>query len=139
MTAVATRPASTFDFPRFALLLDATTALPSAVLLIVGARPIRDFLGIGSAEPLVILSVVFALYAALLLLAANRHPVARRSVLMPAILNTVWVIGSITMLVSGTPAFSTGGKWAVALVADIVGIIAVLQFVALRRIPRANA
>ena len=138
MTAAIPRPRSTSGLPRFVLYLDGVIVAVSGALGIVAARPIRDFFGVGSAALIVMLGVIFLLYAALLLQAARRRSVARRAVLLPAILNTAWVIGSVALLVIGEPAFSTGGKWAVALVADTVGSIAVLQFIALRQIPRVT-
>lgn len=139
MVTVTSRLTPASDLARTVLRVDAAVSATSGVLVIAGARPISDFLGLTSAAGLVALGTVIMLpYAALLFMASNQRPIARRSVLLPAIGNVVWVIVSIALLVEGTPAFSTGGKWAVAVAADIVALIAVAQFVALRRMGRAD-
>src|SRR4051812_23815765 len=103
---------------RAVLRFDAATCAASGVVMIAGARPVSRFLGIGSATALVVLGALFLLYAALLFVAADREQVERRAVLLPAIANSAWVVLSVVAIAEGTPTFSTGGKWAVALVAD---------------------
>lgn len=139
MNTAISRLAPASDLARIVLRVDATVATASGVILIAGARPISDFLGVGSAVGLFVLGAVSLPYAALLLIAAGRSVIERRSVLVPAALNISWVVGSIALLVIGTPAFSTGGRWAVAVAADVGAMIALAQFIALRRMGRASA
>jgi hypothetical protein len=48
----------------------------------------------------------------------------------------VWVLGSAILIFTSLVPFTTAGKWAIAIVADIVLVFAVLQFVGLRRMAR---
>ena len=45
----------------------------------------------------------------------------------------LWVAGSILLLLGGWLPMSMGGMWAVGIVADIVAIFAILQYVGWRR------
>lgn len=120
-------------FARAILRADGMVCGVSGVLLLAGALPISRFLGLGSAVSLVAIGALFLPHGIGLFLAANKTPIERRSLLMHALENTAWVVGSVALLVSGRPTLTTGGKWAVALVADVVAIFATLQFFALRR------
>jgi len=51
----------------------------------------------------------------------------------PAILDIVWVVGSYASLFA--VRFSIGGKWAVAVVAELVFLFAVMQWL-VRRVGR---
>ena len=108
------RPVSALDFPRFVLRLDATTVIASSVVMIAGARPIRDFLGIGSAEPLVLIGVLFLIYAGLLLISANRSSIERRALLIPALASSQSVGGlgdDARVLPRGAVSILTGTAW----------------------------
>jgi hypothetical protein len=56
-----------------------------------------------------------------------------------AIANVVWVVASMAMLALGTPAFSTRGIVLIEAVADVVALLAIAQFIAYRRMARANS
>jgi hypothetical protein len=49
------------------------------------------------------------------------------------IADVAWVAGSVVLLLSGWVPLTTAGKWLVALLADAVGILAVIQYIGLRR------
>lgn len=48
-------------------------------------------------------------------------------------LDVAWVIGSLLIIVAGWSPLTQAGKWLVAILADLVGLIAVLQFIGLSR------
>jgi len=50
--------------------------------------------------------------------------------------NLLWVLATIILLVSGWLPFSTTGNWAIAIVADVVGLLALLQYVGWRRLTK---
>jgi hypothetical protein len=52
------------------------------------------------------------------------------------ILDMVWVVGSYALLLA--MRFSSGGKWAVTLVAELVFLFAVIHWLGLRRIGRSR-
>jgi len=51
-------------------------------------------------------------------------------------LDMVWVVGSYALLFA--VRFSSGGKWVVALVAELVFLFAVMQWLGLRRVGRSR-
>ena len=51
-------------------------------------------------------------------------------------LDVVWVVGSAVLLVTKALPFTPVGVWAVAIVADIVAIFAIVQYLGLRRMSR---
>jgi hypothetical protein len=51
-------------------------------------------------------------------------------------MDAVWVIGSYVLIV--VVPFSVGGKWVVALVAELVLAFAVVQWLGIRRIRKAG-
>jgi hypothetical protein len=48
----------------------------------------------------------------------------------------VWVVGGYALLFA--VRFSSGGKWVVALVAELVFLFAVMQWLGLRRVGRSG-
>jgi hypothetical protein len=131
--AISLPASGAIDLPRAVLRLDGATVAASGLLVSVGSRPIADFLGWGEPLALVGLGLAFVVYGAALLWDAARPTIERRMVLVPALINAAWVLGSAEILITGRPALSTGGAWAVGLVALAVELIAVAQFVAWRR------
>lgn len=115
---------------RFSLRLDSIFVTLSGLLLIVGAQPIVEFLGVGAPWMMITGGAVFLLYAADLWWLSSRNPVNRAFVLAVALLNTLWVLGSAAILFTNWLPLTSGGWWAVAIVADMVAIIAGLQFYA---------
>jgi hypothetical protein len=51
-------------------------------------------------------------------------------------LNAIWVIASLLIILTNTPALTTEGKWAVGIVAALVDTLATIQFFGLRRARR---
>ncbi|MGF1506018.1 MAG: hypothetical protein ACFB51_12940, partial [Anaerolineae bacterium] len=47
--------------------------------------------------------------------------------------NVVWVLFTVAALVGGFLPLTTAGTWALVIIADIVAIFAVLQYIGLRR------
>ena len=99
----------------------------SGIALIVGVVPITSFLGLSSPIFLGVTGAVTLLYAVSLFMAAARRTIDRRTGYRYAIIDGVWVLGSIALLLSNVVPFTTAGKWSVALVAFIVAIFAGLQ------------
>jgi len=98
----------------------------SGITLIVGVVPITSFLGLSSPIILGVTGAVTLLYAVSLFI-ATRRTIDRWTGFRYAIIDGVWVLGSIVLLLSHVVPFTTAGKWSVALVALIVAIFAGLQ------------
>ncbi len=119
--------------PRAALRADAAFCAVTGIVLAAAAEPITRLLGL---EPAVVPALIGAgliVYAAALWWTTTRGPVERRLVLTIALLNSAWTLASALVLLTGQPALTTGGRWAVAILAAIVADCAVVQFYAARR------
>jgi len=109
------------------------TAL-SGLALIVAAKSIAAFIGLNQPAILFGLGLILAIDAVILFREAAREPINRTVAMLAIELDAAWVIGSIVLLVSGWVPFTTAGNWTIAIVADIVAVFAVVQFVGLRRL-----
>jgi hypothetical protein len=47
-----------------------------------------------------------------------------------------WVIASAGLIFANLVDFTTAGKWAIAILADVVLVFAIVQFVGLRRLAK---
>jgi len=50
----------------------------------------------------------------------------------------LWVVGSAVLIFTNLVPFTTNGKWAIAIVADIVLAFAIVQFVGVRKARKAR-
>lgn len=98
---------------------------PGWLARITGVRPAAAFTVVG---------VGLVGYAAWLWLNTRKEPVPRSTALAAIVGDSLWVIASVIVLVSGMLPLTTAGKWGVALVADVVGVFAILQLIGLRRL-----
>lgn len=105
----------------------------SGLVLLLGAGPLSTFLGITPALALSISGVILLLYGADLLYVARRDPPRRALAWAAVVLDVLWVVGSALVLWQGWLPLTTAGRWAVILVAEVVGLFAIAQFVGIRR------
>jgi hypothetical protein len=109
----------------------------SGVAFILAARPLAAFLGLAAPVILMGIGLGLLLYAVALFREAARETIDRQFVIAAIIMDAAWVVGSIVLLLTGWVPFTLAGKWAIALVADLVAIFAGLQFYGLRRLNRS--
>ena len=126
-TQTLTQPMRT-NLLRFSLRLDSITAGLSGLFLIAAAQPLVEFLGVGAPWMMITGGIIFLLYAADLWWIASREPINRSLALAVIVVNALWVLGSAAILFTNVLPLTSGGWWAVAIVADLVAIIAGLQF-----------
>ena len=118
---------------RRTLQANAVFSLATGLLLAVDAEPIAAFMGLPWPGALVAVGLATLAYAALLFLATRRAPIDRRHALGFVIADAAWVVASAIVALSGWVPLATAGVWAILIVADIVAVFAVLQYVGLRR------
>jgi hypothetical protein len=75
-------------------------------------------------------------YAIWLWLNSQGDGVSHRAAVTAIAADSMWVVASIIVLVSGLLPLTTAGIWGVAIIADVVGIFAIVQFLGLRRMRR---
>lgn len=93
-----------------------------------GIEPAFVFTGLG---------VGLLVYALWLWLSTRGNVVSRRAALTAIAGDCLWVVASIVVLAGGFLSLTTAGKWGLAIVADLVGVFAVIQFLGLRRMRNA--
>lgn len=123
-------------FLKKALTGNAVFSVLSGVAILFANRWLVKFLGLPEKVSLAILGVSLIGYAALLWLNANRAKIKITDAWVAVIMDVIWVVGSYA-LIFAVP-FSLGGKWVVALVAELVLAFAVLQWLGIRKIRKSE-
>ncbi len=108
----------------------------SGIALVVAAGPVAKLLGLGVPAILTALGAGLLVYAAALFFNAVRATPNLLEAWIAVILDLGWVAGSGVLILAGllTPA----GNWMVAMVADVVLLFAVLQFLGIRKLRQAK-
>ncbi len=122
-----------FRVLRRALQGNGTFSAMSGLVLAFGSKSAAAFLGLDAAPILLGMGVVLLLYAVDLFWVASRPEIDRRLGWTAVILDIVWVIASYALLLGGWLPLTVAGKWAIALIAEVVGIFAIWQYIGLRR------
>ncbi len=116
------------------LLVDSLSSGAAGIAFIVASGPIAAFVGVANPLALVILGILFVVFAAAVYYTASREPINRRAVWLIFELNVVYVVGSAIILLANAFGLSTEGRWLVLILADLVAVYAVIEFVGLRRL-----
>jgi hypothetical protein len=119
---------------RRALQGNASFSVVSGALILAMNRTLVEFLGLPSSASLTQLGIALLGYGGWLLWNARREKIKIVNAWIAVILDIVWVVGSYALLFA--LRFSIGGKWAVALVAELVFLFAVIEWLGLRRVGR---
>jgi len=127
-------PASTeSSLLRKALLGNSIFSTISGLLFVFDAAPIAAFLGLSSALVLRILGVGLLAFAIIVYKIATANPIDLRAAMSIVVGDLLWVVGSVVLIFTSLVSFTTGGKWAIAMVADIVLVFAIVQYVGIRK------
>lgn len=121
------------SFLQRSLLGNAAFSGISGLLMVFAAGPISQFLGLNNPYILTIIGIVLLLYLPFLVWLANQSPVPNWMAWLVIELDVLWVIGSLILIFTSLVPLTSGGKWAVAITADVVTIFAILQYIGLRR------
>ena len=121
------------SFLQRAILGNAVFSGLSGLLMVLAASPISQFLGLSNPLILTIVGIALLLYMPFLFWLANQTPVPSWMTWVVIELDVLWVIGSLILIFTSLVPLTTGGKWVIAITADIVAIFAILQYFGLRR------
>ena len=121
---------------RMALLANALFSTISGLVLLFGQRGVVRLLGLPAATDLITLGTSLLVFAAVLVFFARKNPIKLLDAWIAVILDVAWVIGSYPILF--LVPFSTSGKWVVGIVAEVVTLFALAQWLGIRRIRKGN-
>lgn len=123
-------------FLRKALLGNALFSTLSGLTILFAQGWVLRILGLSSTVNLLILGVGLIVFAVTLVINARKQQVKKSDAWVAVLMDVAWVVGSY-MLIFLVP-FSLKGKWVVGIVAELVLLFAVLQFVGIRRIQKSE-
>ena len=121
---------------RKALLANASFSTLSGLVLIFAERWVVRLLGLPETINLITLGISLLVFAAILVLFARKTPIKLLDAWIAVLLDAAWVIGSYPLLF--VVPFSTTGKWIVGIVAEVVLLFALMQWLGIRRIRKGN-
>ncbi len=123
---------------RLALRSNAVFSALSAIVFTAASGAIASFLGFLPTQQVFLLGVQLAVFAVWLTWLSTRAAVPRWQVWLIIALDALWVAGSFQLLLAPPAELTVGGKWTVGMIADIVALLALLQFLGLRRLKRTQ-
>jgi hypothetical protein len=106
----------------------------SGLVSVLFSKSIADFLGLSASWIILALGVGLILYGIEIFLAARAEPVNKALATFAVYADLAWVLGNAVLIFANLVDFTTAGKWAIAIIADIVLVFAILQYVGLRRV-----
>jgi hypothetical protein len=123
-------------FLRKALLGNALFSTLSGLTILFAQGWVLRILGLSSSVNLLILGVGLIVFAVTLVINARKPQVKKSDAWVAVLMDLAWVVGSYVLIF--LVPFSTKGKWVVGIVAELVLLFAVLQFVGIRRIQKSE-
>jgi hypothetical protein len=122
-----------FDFLTRVLQADGLFCVTTGAIAAFGAGAWAALFGLERPIIFVAIGGVVLVYGLALLLVANGTNQTRLLTQIALGLNIVWVVASFAGLLAGLFPVSTAGKWVIAILADMVLVIAIVQAYGLRR------
>jgi hypothetical protein len=114
---------------RAILYANAAFSSVSGAILILVPGWVANLLGLDNSVPgIVLIGIGVLAFAATVLYFASRDRISPEFALFTTIADSLWVLVSILLLITGWIPFSAQGRWAVGIVAVIVDLFATLEF-----------
>jgi hypothetical protein len=105
----------------------------SGLAFAVFSGPIADFLGLSASWIILVLGIGLLLYGLEVFWFARKDSINQGFAKFVISADIVWVLGSLSLIFTNLVAFTSPGKWAIAIIADIVLVFAIAQYIGLRR------
>jgi hypothetical protein len=121
---------------RVALMGNALFSTISGLTLTLAGQRVVRLLGLPEAVNSLTMGTSLLAFAVTLEVFAQKKPIKLLDAWIAVLLDLAWVIGSYPLLF--VVPFSTTGKWIVGIVADIVMLFALVQWLGIRRIRKGN-
>jgi O-antigen/teichoic acid export membrane protein len=123
---------------RATLTVNAVSSGLCGAALLAGAAPLAALFGLEGPGSLAVFGALLAAFA-LYVWRARKEPLDRRHGWAIFVMDVGYVAASVAFLVGWPSVLSPLGRVATALVADLVAVFAVLEYVGLRRLRRVAA
>jgi len=123
-------------FLRKALLGNALFSTLSGLTILFAQGWVLRILGLPSSVNLLIFGVGLIVFAVTLVINARKQQVKKSDAWVAVLMDLAWVVGSYVLIF--LVPFSPKGKWVVGIVAEVVLLFAMLQFVGIRRIQKSE-
>jgi hypothetical protein len=119
-----------------ALRVDGAVSSLLGIICLLFSKAVAGFLGIPASWIILALGMGVIVYAIELFLAARAEPVNLGIAKFAVYGNLIWVLASAALIFANLVPFTTAGKWAVAILADVVLVFAIFQYLGLRRLAK---
>ncbi len=119
---------------RYALWGNTLFSGVSGLVTLVAGEQLGTLMGIEETAVFTILGIGLITFALTIAWFASRPTIDKRFARIVIILDVIWVIDSLAILLVGWPPLTTTGKWIVAIIADIVAVFAIVQYIGWRRL-----
>lgn len=118
---------------RRALQGNALFSAASGLISLLAARPLANLMGIPWPIALVILGMLLLGYALALFMAAKQDTMAVKIGPAAVAMDSLWVIGTVILLLGSWLPLTTAGFWILLIIGDIVFLFVGWQAYGLRR------
>ncbi|RPJ27366.1 MAG: hypothetical protein EHM33_08275 [Chloroflexi bacterium] len=108
----------------------------SGIAFLLFSKAIASFLGLAASWIIPALGVGLIVYGIEIYLAAKAEPVHTGIAKFAIYADLAWVLGSAVLIFANLVPFTNAGKWTIAIIADIVLVFAIFQYVGLRRLAK---
>lgn len=119
---------------RRTLIVNAAFTALCALALLLFSSSIAAFMGVAKPLHLLALGGVLGFYAVDLGRTAFGKQIPRSRIYYFIAMDALWVVGSAFLLWGTALAFTEAGRWSILLVADVIGLFAILQGIGVRRL-----
>lgn len=114
------------------LTVNALSSGATGILLVAFAPAIAQLFGVANTMPFVATGIFLVLFGLFVFIVSRKNPPARRSVQLITTLDTLWVIGSVALVLAASASLSVTGIVLIIAVAGWVAMMALLQTKGLR-------
>lgn len=126
------------SFLRNALYGNSIFCFTSGLGFSLFSKALAIFLGLSTSWIILVIGIGLILYGLEVFVFAKRENISEGFTKFVISADLAWVLGSVLLIFTNLFTFTTAGKWAIAIVADIVLVFAILQYVGLRRLAKGN-
>ena len=116
------------------LRTNAIFCIVSGLIVAVTAAPLAMLTGISLPGVFRVTGIVVVLFGLLVFWITTRADIASKAVWIIFVADVLWVLGSIILLAApGIVVLTRAGKWLIGILAVIVGMFAILEFISVRK------